>query len=130
MESVPNQDNTSEFGDIVMGVDFKDFDAWSNWLNSPTITHSYQFQNNFLNVVADIHQKLESDLSELRVTEIDDMLLKRDHFLISDEGQQLHSESCSETLNASVESFQQIVDGFEKCYSRPQNFDGEPGIRD
>ncbi|MBA0669840.1 hypothetical protein Goklo_029437, partial [Gossypium klotzschianum] len=35
-----------------------------------------EFQNNFLNAVVDIHQKLESDLSELGVTEIDDMLLK------------------------------------------------------
>ncbi|MBA0697345.1 hypothetical protein Goari_020888, partial [Gossypium aridum] len=35
-----------------------------------------QFQSNFLNAVDDIHQKLESDLSELGVTEIDDMLLK------------------------------------------------------
>ncbi|MBA0872198.1 hypothetical protein Goshw_008968 [Gossypium schwendimanii] len=42
MELVPNQDNTSEFG----------------------------------NIVYDIHQKLESDLSEFGVTEIDDMLLK------------------------------------------------------
>ncbi|MFQ6647429.1 hypothetical protein Gotur_021403 [Gossypium turneri] len=35
-----------------------------------------EFQNNFLNAVVDIHQKLESDLSELGVIEIDDMLLK------------------------------------------------------
>ncbi|MBA0872197.1 hypothetical protein Goshw_008968, partial [Gossypium schwendimanii] len=53
---------------------------------------------------------------------------QRDYFLVTDECHQLHLESCSETLDASVESSRQIVDGFEKCYSRPQNFEGELGI--
>ncbi|MBA0872195.1 hypothetical protein Goshw_008968 [Gossypium schwendimanii] len=130
MESIPNQDNTSEFGDIGMGVDFEDFEAWSSWLNSSTVTHGHGYQNNFLNAVADIHQKLKSDLFELRVTEIDDMLLKRDFFLVSNECQQLHSKSCSKTLDASVESSWKTVNGFGKRYLGPQNFDGEPGIRD
>ncbi|MBA0872996.1 hypothetical protein Goshw_025053 [Gossypium schwendimanii] len=101
MQSLSNQDNAS------IRVDFEDFEAWSSWLNSPTVTHGHEyqvhpqnfealnniflnhpqftenfqlkhleFQNNFLNAVADIQQKLESDISELGVTEIDDMLLK------------------------------------------------------
>ncbi|MBA0872194.1 hypothetical protein Goshw_008968 [Gossypium schwendimanii] len=38
MESIPNQDNTS------MGVDFEDFEAWSSWLNSSTVTHGHGYQ--------------------------------------------------------------------------------------
>ncbi|MBA0571651.1 hypothetical protein Golob_002031, partial [Gossypium lobatum] len=49
--------------------------------NHPQFVENFQlkhseFQNNFLNAVDDIHQKLESDLSEFGVTEVDDMLLK------------------------------------------------------
>ncbi|MBA0571650.1 hypothetical protein Golob_002030, partial [Gossypium lobatum] len=48
--------------------------------NHPQFAENFQlklseFQNNFLNAVADLHQKLESDLSELGVTKIDDILL-------------------------------------------------------
>ncbi|PPD76255.1 hypothetical protein GOBAR_DD26818 [Gossypium barbadense] len=46
---------------------WKDFEACSTWLNSSAVTHGH---------VVNIHQKLESDLSEFEVTEIDDMLLK------------------------------------------------------
>ncbi|MBA0872428.1 hypothetical protein Goshw_013503 [Gossypium schwendimanii] len=104
MESVPNQDNTSEFGDI--GMIFEElcleqlaqlssrhsrsripgspskFEALNNiFQNHPQFAENFQlkhpeFQNKFLNAIADIHQKLESDLSELGVTEIDDMLLR------------------------------------------------------
>ncbi|MBA0873000.1 hypothetical protein Goshw_025053 [Gossypium schwendimanii] len=129
MQSLSNQDNASEFGDRCIRVDFEDFEAWSSWLNSPTVTHGHEYQNNFLNAVAGIHQKLESNLYKLGVTEIDDMLLKRDHFLLFYECQQLHSESCSKTLDASVESSRQTVNDFEK-YLEPQHFKGKLGIRD
>ncbi|KAG4150729.1 hypothetical protein ERO13_D04G020650v2 [Gossypium hirsutum] len=88
MELVPNQKNTSEFGDIAVThghgyqVHPQSFGALNNiFQNHPQFAKNFQlkhpeFQNNFLKVVDDIHQKLESDLSELGVTEIDDMLLK------------------------------------------------------
>ncbi|TYH75543.1 hypothetical protein ES332_D04G026300v1 [Gossypium tomentosum] len=88
MELVPNQNNTSEFGDIAVThghgyqVHPQSFGALKNiFQNHPQFAKNFQlkhpeFQNNFLKVVDDIHQKLESDLSELGVTEIDDMLLK------------------------------------------------------
>ncbi|MBA0872196.1 hypothetical protein Goshw_008968 [Gossypium schwendimanii] len=113
----------------------QNFEVLNNiFQNHPLFAESFQlkqleFLNNFLNAVADLHQKLESDLFELGVIEIDDILLKRDHFLISDECQQLYSESRSETPDASVESSWQTMDGFEKCL-RPQNFEGDPGIYD